>query len=113
MTRMDDAVRLMIYLGEEKRHGDRPLYHAIVARARALKLAGATVLHGTEGFGQSTRLHTAEVLFSEDLPVVIVIIDTADKIDPFVAELTETRDIALVTREKITGYRAANAATLP
>lgn len=101
-----EAVRLRIYLGEDKRFGDVPLYHAIVAKARALHLAGAMVLRGTEGFGHSTRLHTADVLFSEDLPVLIEIIDRAQKINELIAALDRMGDIGLMTYERVTVLRS-------
>ncbi len=100
-----EIVRLRIYLGEDKRHGDLPLYEAIIAQARKLHLAGATVVHGTEGFGHSTRLHTADVLFSEDLPVVIEIIDNTEKIDRLISVLDQLGDIGLITYERVTVLR--------
>jgi PII-like signaling protein len=100
-----EAVRLRIYLGEDKRHEDLPLYRAIVAKARRLRLAGATVVHGTEGFGHSTRLHTVDVLFSADLPVVIEIIDRAQKVDELVSALDHVGDIGLITYERVTVLR--------
>jgi len=96
---------LRIYVGEDKRHGDRPLYQAIVRKAREQRLAGATILRGTHGFGRSTHLHTVDVLFSEDLPIVIEIIDSRDKIHAFVALLDTLDDIALCTCEEITVLR--------
>ena len=97
-----EAVRLRLYLGEDKRHGDRPLYHAIVAEARRLHLAGAMVVRGTEGFGHSTRLHTADVLFSEDLPVLVEIVDKEQKIDELLSALEEVGEIGLITYERVT-----------
>jgi PII-like signaling protein len=95
------AVCLRIYLGEEKREGDRPLYQVIIRQARQMHLAGATVLRGSQGYGRSARLHTADVLFSEDLPVVIEIIDLAEKIDALVAILEKRKDIGLMTCQPI------------
>ena len=100
-----EAVRLRIYLGEDKRHGDLPLYQAIVATARKSHLAGAMVIRGTEGFGHSTRLHTSDVLFSEDLPVLIEIIDRAQKIDEFLCDVEQMGDIGLITYERVTVLR--------
>jgi PII-like signaling protein len=71
--------RLTIYLGEDKVDVDQPLFRSIVQEARAMHIAGVTVMYGSAGFGRSTRLHTADVLFSTDLPVVIEIVDTARK----------------------------------
>jgi uncharacterized protein len=71
-----DAVLLRIYIGEDDRTDGRPLYEAIVLKARELHMAGATVLRGPMGFGRSSRLHTAKILrLSEDLPVVVEIVD--------------------------------------
>jgi len=100
-----EAIRLRIYLGEDKRHGDLPLYQAIIAKARRFHLAGALVVRGTEGFGHSTRLHTSDVLFSEDLPVLIEIIDRAQKIDELISALDQVGDIGLITYERVTVLR--------
>jgi PII-like signaling protein len=83
-----DAVLLRIFIGEDKKHGHQPLYEAIVLKAREMDLAGATVLRGPIGYGHSSRLHTTKILrLSEDLPMVIEIVDAADKINAFVAVL--------------------------
>ncbi len=100
-----EAVRLRIYTGEDKRHGNLPLYQAIVAEARRLHIAGALVVRGTEGFGHSTRLHTADVLFSEDLPIVIEIIDSTEKVDELVSALDRVGEIGLITYERVTVLR--------
>jgi uncharacterized protein len=94
-------VRLTIYVGEDKRHGDRPLYQAIVRKAHELGIAGATVFRGTQGFGRSTRLHTADVLFSDDLPAVVEIVDSAPRIDGILALLGQLDGIGLITREPV------------
>jgi uncharacterized protein len=99
------AVRLRIYVGEDKWHGDQKLYEAIALKARHVRLAGATVVHGTFGFGRSTRLHTAKVLFSEDLPIVIEIVDAEYKIKAFLDLLCEVPDIGLITVEPVTVVR--------
>lgn len=96
------AVLLRIFLGEADRFGHQPLYEAIVLKARELHLAGATVLRGPMGFGHSSRLHTAKILrLSEDLPVVIEIVDAEDKIDAFLPELEKMMGSGLVTLEKV------------
>jgi PII-like signaling protein len=95
------AVRLRIYLGEEKREGDQPLYQAIIRQARQMRLAGATIIRGTQGYGRSTRLHTSDVLFSDDLPVIVEIVDVATKINAMTALLERYRDIALMTCEVV------------
>ena len=76
----EDAVLLRIFIGESDRYQHRPLYEAIVLKARELELAGATVLRGPMGFGKSSHLHTAKILrLSMDLPIVIEIVDTAQR----------------------------------
>lgn len=97
-----DAVLLRIFVGEDDKHEGRPLYEAIVLKARELHLAGATVLRGPMGFGHSSRLHTAKILrLSEDLPLVIEIVDSEDKITPFLAVLDGMMGSGLVTLEKV------------
>ena len=83
-----DAVLLRIFIGESDRYGHRPLYEAIVLRARELQLAGATVLRGPMGFGKSSHLHTAKILrLSMDLPMVIEIVDSEEKVNAFLPVL--------------------------
>lgn len=84
------ALRLTIMVGESDRWHHKPLFTEIVHRAHRAGLAGATVLHGVEGFGASSRIHTSRILsLSEDLPVVILIIDTHERIRAFLPELEE------------------------
>lgn len=79
-----DAILLRIFIGEDDKCGHQPLYEAIVLKAREQHLAGATVLRGGIGFGHSSRLHMATILrLSEDLPIVIEIVDTEDNINAF------------------------------
>ncbi|MCX7869470.1 MAG: DUF190 domain-containing protein [Terrimicrobiaceae bacterium] len=93
---------LRIFLGESDRHRHRPLYEAIVLKAREVGLAGATVLRSPLGFGPSSRIHTAKILqLSTDLPMVIEIVDAEDKIAKFLPELEEMMDGGLVTLEKV------------
>lgn len=97
-----DAVQLRIYLGESDRWEHQPLYEAIVLKAREANLAGATVLRGPMGFGQSSRLHTAKILrLSTDLPLVIEIVDAEDKINAFLPTLEKMMGGGLVTLEKV------------
>jgi uncharacterized protein len=97
-----DAVLLRIFIGENDKHGRMPLYEAIVLKAREAHLAGATVLRGAMGFGHSSRIHTTKILgLSENLPVIIEIVDVADKIHGFVERLNGMIGSALVTIEKI------------
>jgi len=81
---------LRIFVGESDRHKGRPLYEAIVHRAHELGLAGATVWRGIEGYGAASRIHTAKILrLSEDLPILIEIVDTEDKIRQALPELDD------------------------
>ncbi|HZB90110.1 MAG TPA: DUF190 domain-containing protein [Stellaceae bacterium] len=97
-----DAVLLRIFLGEDDRHKHMPLYEAIVLKAREQNLAGATVLRGPMGYGHSSRLHTAKVLrLSEDLPMVVEIVDSEDKINAFLVLLNGMMGSGLVTLEKV------------
>jgi PII-like signaling protein len=91
-----------IFIGEADRWHGRPLYEAIVTRAREEGLAGATVLRGLMGFGAKSRIHTAKVLrLSEDLPIVIEIVDRADRIESFLPLLDEMVADGLVTVERV------------
>ena len=97
----EEAVLLRIFIGESDRWQHRPLYEAIVLKARELELAGATVLRGPMGFGKSSHLHTAKILrLSMDLPIVIEIVDTAQKINAFLPVLDEMMGGGLVTLER-------------
>ena len=97
-----DALLLRIFCGESDRHGSRPLYEAVVLKARELQLGGATVLRGPMGFGQSSRLHTAKILrLSDDLPLVIEIVDSEEKIRAFLPVLDQMMASGLVTLEKV------------
>lgn len=97
-----DAVLLRIFFGEDDKFEHRPLYEAIVLKARELQLAGATVLRGAMGFGHSSRLHTTKILrLSQDLPLVIEIVDSQEKIDAFLPVLDGMMPSGLVTLEKV------------
>ena len=97
-----DAILLRIFFGEEDRANHLPLYEAIVLKAREMHLAGATVLRGGLGFGHSTRLHTTKILrLAEDLPLVVEIVDTQEKIDKFLPVLDSMMTSGLVTIEKV------------
>src|SRR5579862_9142271 len=98
----NEALLLRIFIGESDRWQHKPLYEAIVMKARELHLAGATVLRGPMGFGLSSRLHTAKILrLSMDLPMVIEIVDEEEKIKAFLPLLDEMIDSGLVTLEKV------------
>jgi PII-like signaling protein len=97
-----DAMLLRIFCGEDDRCGSQPLYEAIVLKAREKHLGGATVLRGPIGFGHSSRLHTAKILrLSEDLPMVIEIVDSEEKVRAFLPVLDEMMTSGLVTLEKV------------
>jgi PII-like signaling protein len=97
----EDAVLLRVFIGESDRYQHRPLYEAIVLKARQLDLAGATVLRGPMGFGKSSHLHTAKILqLSMDLPIVIEIVDSEDKVNAFLPVLDEMMGGGLVTLER-------------
>lgn len=111
-----DAVMLRIFLGETDRWHHQPLYEAIVLKAREMHLAGATVLRGPMGFGKSSRLHTAKILrLSMDLPLVIEIVDSEEKINEFLPVLDEMMQGGLVTLEKmrVIDYRAGSDVAQP
>lgn len=98
----EQAVRLRIYLGESDRWENQPLHEAIVLRARELHLAGATVTRGLMGFGKTSRLHTAKLLrLSLDLPIVIEIVDSEERINSFLPELQRMVGGGLVTSEPV------------
>ena len=104
-----EAVLLRIFIGESDLWQHKPLYEAIVLKARELHLAGATVLRGPMGYGKSSRLHTAKILrLSMDLPLVIEIVDAEEKIQAFLPVLDEMMKGGLVTLEKVRviDYRA-------
>lgn len=96
-----DSVLLRIFLGESDRHGHRPLYESIVLTARERHLAGATVLRGAMGFGKSSRVHTNKLLsLSGDLPLIIEIVDSEEKINAFLPVLDTMMTGGLITLEK-------------
>ena len=98
----EDAMLLRIFIGEADRWHHRPLYEAIVMKARELHLAGATVLRGPMGFGKSSRMHTAKILrLSMDLPTVIEIVDSEEQINKLLPALDEMMAGGLVTLEKV------------
>ncbi len=116
MTLHGTVQRLTVYLGEDDTWHHKPLYTEIVHRAHQAGLAGASVLRGIEGFGASSpRVHTSRILsLSEDLPVVVVIVDTAEKIQAFLPQVDEVVAEGLVTVEEVQAvahrYRRADDA---
>jgi PII-like signaling protein len=97
-----EAVLLRILIGENDRWEHHPLYEAIVLKAREMHLGGATVLRGPMGFGHSSRLHTTKILrLSEDLPLVIEIVDSEERINGFLPALDSMMGSGLITMEKV------------
>ena len=97
-----EAVLLRIFIGESDKWEHKPLYEAIVLKARESHLAGATVLRGPMGFGKSSRLHTAKILrLSMDLPLVIEMVDSEERINAFLPELDKMIGGGLVTVEQV------------
>ena len=97
-----DSLLLRIFIGESDRFEHKPLYEAIVLRAREIHLAGATVLRGPMGFGKSSRMHTAKILrLSMDLPMVIEIVDSEEKISAFLPALEGMMSGGMVTLERV------------
>src|SRR5437764_9674271 len=93
---------LRVFIGESDRWQHKPLYEAVVLKARELHLAGATVVRGSMGFGKSSRLHTAKILrLSMDLPVIIEIVDSEEKIQSFLPALDEMIKGGLITLEQV------------
>jgi len=116
MTIPEDGCLLRIFVGESDRHEGKPLYEWLVLKAREAGLAGATVLRGIEGFGAHSRLHTAKILrLSEDLPIVIEIVDAAEKIETFLPVVDGAIGEGLATIEKVRVrfYRAGRAGPKP
>jgi PII-like signaling protein len=101
------AVRLTIMVGESDQWHHRPLFSEIVHRAHAAGLAGATVLRGVESFGASSRIHTTRLLsLSEDLPVVVIIVDTDERIRAFLPQLDElvTEGLVIIDEVEVIRY---------
>lgn len=106
-----EATKLAIYIGDSDRSGHKPLYHAIIELLRQEGIAGATVLHGIEGYGTARHIHTAKILdLSQDLPVVIIAIDRAEKIEAIFPKVEAMVQHGLVTLERV---RVAVSRPLP
>lgn len=107
-----DAVLLRVFIGEDDKFEQHPLYEAIVLKAREMQLAGATVLRGPMGFGHSSHLHTTKILrLSQDLPIVVEIVDSQEKIDRFLQVLNGMIGSGLVTLEKVQVLQYGEAGT--
>ena len=102
MKKPEEGQLLRIFIGEEDTYKGKPLYDAIVYKARELNLAGASVLRGIMGYGAHSRVHTAKVLrLSEDMPMVIEIVDSAENIEKILPFLDDIVDEGLITLENI------------
>ena len=102
MTISDEGQLLRVYVGESDRWQGKPLYEAIVLKARGMGIAGTTVLRGIMGFGAASRIHTSKILrLSEDLPVVVEIVDSAQKIAQLLPEIESMVQEGLVTLENV------------
>lgn len=98
----EEGYLLRIFVGESDRYGHKPLYEEIVLKAREAGLAGATVLRGVMGFGRNSILHTAKILrLSEDLPMVVEIVDSLEKVKAFMPQLDKMIKDGLVTLEEV------------
>jgi len=98
----EDGQLLRIFIGESDRWRGKPLYEAIILKAREEGIAGATMLRGMMGFGANSRIHTAKILrLSEDLPIVVEIVDNAEKIERLLPLIDEMVQEGLVTLEKV------------
>ena len=108
MRSQGPAKRLTVFIGESDRHHHTPLYAEIVHRAHKAGLAGATVLRGIEGFGASQHVHTTRILsLTEDLPIVIVMVDEEERIERFALELDELITEGLVVIDDVEVVRYA------
>ena len=102
MNISDEGQMLRVYVGESDRWQGKPLYEAIVLKAREMGIAGATALRGIMGFGAASRIHTSKILrLSEDLPVVVEIVDSAQKIAQLLPEIESMVQEGLVTLESV------------
>lgn len=97
-----ETTQLNVYTGDSFRHGNKPLYRAIVELLHSENIAGATVLHGIEGYGGDKQIHTSRILdLSNDLPVVVIAVDRAEKIEAVLPKLDEIVDKGLVTTHPV------------
>ena len=98
----EEGMLLRIFIGESDSFKGKPLYEQIVLKARELNLAGATVIHGTMGFGAGSRIHTAKIVrLSEDLPIIVELVDTEEKLNSLMPFLDETVQEGLITMERV------------
>ena len=102
MTINENGVLLRVFIGESDRHENKPLYEAILAKAREMGLSGATVLRGVEGFGANSVVHKAALLeMSTDLPIVIEIVDVREKVESLLPYLEQVVAEGMITMEYV------------
>jgi uncharacterized protein len=102
MPRTSPAMRLSVFIGQGDTWHHKPLYHEIVKRARDAGLAGASVLRGSEGYGASSLIHTTRLLdLAEDLPIIVIIVDTEERVRAFLPELDELVDEGMVVLDEV------------
>lgn len=98
----EEGMLLRIFIGESDKYHGQPLYEQIVLKARELKIAGATVVRGVMGYGADSHMHTAKVLrLSEDLPMVLEMVDTEENLQKIIPFLDEVVQEGLITLEKV------------
>ncbi|MET8160037.1 DUF190 domain-containing protein [Sphaerisporangium sp. NPDC005289] len=110
------ALRLSVFVGESDQWHHRPLYHEIVRRAHEAGLAGASVVRGIEGFGATSRIHTSRILsLSEDLPIVVIIVDAEERVRAFLPRLDElvTEGLVVLDQVEVIRYTARPGGTAP
>ena len=108
----EEGMLLRIFIGEQDKLHGKPLYEQIVMKARELNMAGATVLQGILGFGADSRIHSAKILrLSEDLPIVIEIVDTEERINTLLPFLDETVKEGMITLEKVKVLKYAHSSS--
>jgi hypothetical protein len=114
MHKSGPAHRLMVFIGESDTFHHKPLYAEIVHRAHKAGMAGATVLRGIEGFGSSGQIHTSRLVdLSEDLPIVVILVDVRSRIEAFIPELDELIGEGLVVVDEVTVERYGLEAVSP
>lgn len=114
MKMMEEGFLLRIFIGEDDYYEGELLYNVLVKTARELEIAGATVLKGIEGYGANSRIHTSKVLrLSEDLPIIVEIIDSKEYIEKYLKEVDEIIEEGLITKEKVDviAYRSDSGET--
>lgn len=101
MEMLKEGYLLRIFIGESDKHEGQPLYEWLVLQAKAQQLAGATVLRGLMGFGASSRIYTSKILrLSQDLPIIVEVVDTADRLEKYLESVNDAIHSGMATLEK-------------